>query len=200
MKYRLITAVAFLLTTTVAGHSADLLRGTISSQAADANWSGAYVGAGVTYGAFSDTDERFGGFESEGSGLAGTVHAGYMHQMDNNIVVGIEGDYTKLDADFTTLPPGFPALEVEDVFTLRGRVGVAFDRVQPYVTAGITYASTSMDDLDDTGYVLGLGIDVKITENVLFGIQYQHHVFEDFADDPIDVDHDVASARLSYQF
>ena len=91
-------------------------------------------------------------------------------------------------------------MEVEDVFTLRGRVGVAFDRVQPYVTAGITYASTSMDDLDDTGYVLGLGIDVKITENVLFGIQYQHHVFEDFADDPIDVDHDVASARLSYQF
>ncbi len=200
MKYKIVSAVAFLLATTMSGHSADLLRGTIPSQTTDANWSGAYVGVGVTYGAFSDTDERFGGFESEGSGLAGTVHAGYMHHLDNDIVVGIEADYTKLDAPFTTLPPGFPALDVEDVITLRGRIGMAFDKVQPYITAGITHASTSMDDLDDTGFVAGLGIDVKITENVLFGIQYQHHVWKDFADDPIDVDHDVATARLSYQF
>ncbi len=200
MKNKLAITIAFLLVTTTTGHTADLLRGTISSPAASANWTGAYVGAGVSYGAFSDTDERFGGFESAGSGLAGTVHAGYMHHMDNDIVVGIEADYTQLDAPFTTLPPGFPALDVETVMTLRGRIGVAFDKVQPYVTAGITHASTSIDELEDTGFVAGLGIDVKITENVLFGIQYQHHMWKEFADDPIDVDHDVATARLSYQF
>ncbi len=201
MKKITSISVALFLATTVSGHGADLLRGSIDAPvASEANWTGAYIGAGVYYGAFSDTDDRFPGFESKGSGLAGSIHAGYMFQMDNNIVVGIEADYAQLDASFKTLPPFFPALEVESVFTLRGRIGMAFDKIQPYVTAGLTYAKTNFDDLEDTGFVAGLGVDVKITDNVLFGIQYQHHRFEDFADDPIDVDHDVATARLSYQF
>ena len=98
------------------------------------------------------------------------------------------------------MPPFFPDLEVETVASLRGRLGVAFDKVQPYVTAGIVYADTSFDGLDDTGLALGIGLDVKVTDNVLFGFQYQHHEFYDFGGDPIDVQNDVGTARLSYQF
>lgn len=200
MKCKLLATIAFLLATTAVSSGADLLRGTIPSQSAEADWSGAYVGAGVTYSAFRDTDDRFGGFESKGSGLDASFHVGYMHQISNNIVVGIEADYSRLNAAFTTLPPFFPDLEVETVASLRGRLGVAFDKVQPYVTAGIVYADTSFDGLDDTGLALGIGLDVKVTDNVLFGFQYQHHEFYDFGGDPIDVQNDVGTARLSYQF
>ncbi len=204
MKTVLISSVALLAASTTNLFAADMLRGSIepdviTTEQADADWSAIYIGAGVGFGSFSDEDERFPNFTSSGSGLGINAHVGFMRQIQD-WVVGIEADYMYLDAEFTQLPPGFPELKVEDVFTLRGRVGYAYGNIQPYVTAGFAHARTNIKDLDGTGYVWGAGVDFKIAEHVMFGLQYQQHKYHDFGDQPIEVDHSVALARLSATF
>ncbi len=214
MRSLVVKVLALAAMSSSAYAADDHLRGSIPSQAASYDWTGIYVGAGVRYGDFKDRDLLVPAFVSSGDNINGTVFAGYNYQY-GNLVFGIEADYTKMDADFEITQ--IPAV-VDDLYSLRGRVGLAMDRAMVYGTAGISYTSVTATyplgignvELSDIGYVFGLGIDYAITDNIIVGLQYQHQIYNNFGEDDypaalaplqgIDADFDVIEARVSYKF
>ncbi len=212
---------ATLLAVLASSAHASELRGSLEPEYADQNWSGVYVGisAGPTW--LEDQDDRLLplaplGIPDKGkaSGVSVGVHAGYNFAW-NNFVVGVEGDVFRLNERIDNTPifvpgaplfvPGaltseiFPPITVDEIASARARLGYAFGPVMGYVTGGLSYANTSIG-LDDFGYVLGAGIDYAVTQNLIAGVQYQHHVFEDFDDQPLDADVDMVVGRISYKF
>jgi outer membrane immunogenic protein len=108
----------------------------------------------------------------------GGVHIGYNFQ-SGNFVYGIEGD-----ADF--------AENIDYLATIRGRLGYAFDSWLLYVTGGGAFISynnvydvrqakgqswTFSDSHQDTGYVIGGGIEKKITPNISIGVEALYYDF-----------------------
>ncbi len=200
MILKVITASTIFLT--CASVQADELRGSIASEAAGgASWSGYYVGVGVAYGSYSDTDGRFPGVVSSGDDVALSIHAGANHQIDD-FVIGLEADLTQLDSSFKVLPAPLAAsrLRVNTVVSLKARAGYAFDKFLPYATAGLGYAKTNIAGLDGYGWVAGVGVDYKVQENLLFGVQYVHHRYNEFGGAPIIADFDLFTARLSLKY
>jgi outer membrane immunogenic protein len=132
------------------------------------NWSGFYVGA-------------MGGYASENTTLAGGlkggfggVTAGYNWQF-SQFVVGIEADgaggsiSNSLTAPVPPLGLVTVSGKVDALATVRGRVGVAFDQVLLYGTAGLAVADTKLgvtalgvtinDSKTQTGWTAGAGVE-----------------------------------------
>lgn len=115
------------------------------------NWSGAYIGVAAGH-AWGDSTQDFGGGDYvplDPDGWFGGLYAGYNHQLPNNFVLGIEGDFniSGIDAD------GVHAINggVEDPTydfgselkwsgSLRGRIGYAAGQFMPFVTGGLAIA------------------------------------------------------------
>lgn len=127
------------------------------------SWTGFYVGGNVggVWGHSVQTVDidTFGGVpadDSKFSGLIGGVQAGYNYQI-SNIVFGIEADYDWANAkksvvtlaNFDTHNMAFSGLG-----TVRGRVGLAYDRFLPYVTGGVAFARLQ-NEIVDTGVPFG---------------------------------------------
>lgn len=175
------------------------------SVAATYNWSGAYIGAQAGY-AWGDArvGQTFapGSFDNYGwgyspSGGFGGLYAGFNHQFDGGLVLGIEGDYSFASVKDTTLyralgvdDPAFGGvLELDSVGSVRLRAGYAMDRWLPFVTGGLAVASykhTTVDipggpyaDAKDTiaGYALGAGAEYAVTDNWVVRGEYR---FADF--------------------
>lgn len=129
--------------------------GTALAQGAPAyNWSGFYVGGHAGFG-WQDVDGIFdqggapggpydlGDFDVDG--FVGGGHAGVNAQW-NWAVVGIEGDVSFAAAEdtFAGSPLAGSTIEVSDELDLlasvRGRVGIAWNNLLVYGTAGVGYA------------------------------------------------------------
>lgn len=108
----------------------------------------------------------------------GGVHAGYNFQ-NGNLVYGLE-----TDANF--------ASDIDYLATIRGRLGWAVDSWLLYATGGaafISYANNYAvtdwkgtrwvfsDSHQDAGYVVGAGIEKKITPNISIGIEGLYYNF-----------------------
>ncbi|QLF72077.1 porin family protein (plasmid) [Peteryoungia desertarenae] len=164
-------------------------------------WSGAYLGihggAGWLDGDFAvgnltDTDDFDGGRFG--------VFGGYQHQMDNNIVVGIEGD---LSYDWNE--NRYAALGINgDVGTdwngsVRGRLGYAFDKALVYATGGWAITRGTLDvagvKFDETfnGYTIGGGVDYAVTDKIFGRVEYR---FNDFSEESININGTNVSADL----
>jgi outer membrane immunogenic protein len=116
-------------------------------------WTGAYVGAqagyewGRTSGAlFTDPGTFVEGLPSyDASGGVGGVHIGYNYQI-SQFVLGIEGDVEGSSYDGTGGPVGLPrpftsySTRIPVQGSIRGRVGIAWDRVLFYATGGAEIA------------------------------------------------------------
>jgi outer membrane immunogenic protein len=180
------------------------------------NWTGLYVGgqAGVAGGGSSgaigtDIGVPLGALgvstfqDGTDIGFTGGVHVGYDYQI-NNLLVGGVVDFNYIDSDRTvggTLPADLGTYSVDtDVNyfgTVRGKVGVAYDRVALYATGGLAYGDVDVDtkgagnvidglgaagagtftadtdtDKDDIGYTVGAGVDFLATPNLSFGLEY----------------------------
>jgi outer membrane immunogenic protein len=184
------------------------------------SWSGFYVGGNLG-GAFDPNDLSIKDLSEEqdltlrksnDDEFIGGVHAGYNWQMQNYLI-GIEGD-----ANF--------ANDLDVLGSIRGRLGLVYDRWLVYGTAGVAFLSTdehfvvvSADDGpfgfkhsdDDTGFVGGGGVDYMIWPNVSAGVSA---LFYDFGtdkqrfvageDEPFilkdNEDFAVVQGRLSYFF
>lgn len=174
--------------------------------AATYNWSGAYIGAQAGY-AWGDArvGQTFapGSFDNYGwgyspSGGFGGLYAGFNHQFDGGLVLGIEGDYSFASVKDTTLyralgvdDPAFGGvLKLDQVGSIRLRAGYAMDRWLPFVTGGLavgSYKHTTVDlpgsvpyaDVKDTitGYTLGAGTEYAVTDNWVVRGEYR---FADF--------------------
>jgi len=206
-------------------------------------WSGLYVGINAGYG-WGDTKRRFDtaghynllagdGFRRDVDGWLVGGHLGYNFQI-NNFVLGLEGSIAWSDIDKrNAVSPYFPATDrwtskVNWLASITPRVGVAFDRALIYVKGGVAFGEVS-DRVNDgvdfvsakntrTGWTLGAGVEYAITNNVVFGVEYNYYDLGKYrvnkastdiatgVTQPFGTNHRVdttvntVTARLSYKF
>ncbi|MGJ4857491.1 outer membrane protein [Labrys sp. La1] len=181
---RLRLALAALLASATPVLAADLGYATAEPIApvAPYSWTGFYVGAhaGAAFGnaKITSSDGYRQGFNNVG--FVGGLHAGYNYQFDNHIVVGLEGDidYSSLSKTRHGIAAATPyavRFKSEWQGSVRGRLGYAFDRFLPYLTAGVAFADekyrvtvpagVSSQSTTRVGWTVGAGLEYAIDEN-----------------------------------
>lgn len=127
------------------------------------SWTGFYLGGNVG-GLWSDSSEtnvQTGGGVAIAipadfarySGVIGGLQAGYNYQvLSSNFVFGIEGDVDWSSAKKSVVLDGFNThnMNVRMLSTIRGRLGVAFDRWLPFITGGVAFVNLK-NELINTG-------------------------------------------------
>lgn len=184
-------------------------------------WTGFYVGANAGYAWGNVNASTAWGWGSGRSttigdldGFVGGGQVGYNYQM-GQFVLGLEADLQGADLNTGRNIYG-DRVKTEYFGTVRARLGVAFDRFLPYVTAGWAYGNvkTSFSDLagniysnDNShtgGYAVGAGLEYAVTNNIVAGVEY---LYVDLGDKrvlgsnvKVGTDFSVVRARLSYKF
>jgi outer membrane immunogenic protein len=221
-------ALAATATTAVAGDRAGL------KDDRPFSWSGFYVGAQMGYGWGSSdtthlTDDFFGSAAGQvtaldNNGLLGGAHAGYNLQF-GSVVVGVEVGYSFAsirDNCTECLTAGFDDRfhsDVNDLFTVTGRVGYATPSSLLYVKGGwanseieyrvSTRGGTAAGFKDRVnGWTVGGGYEFKVAKGLSFGIEYMYVKLDDDTHTASgtttfpaasDIDIHTVTARLSYQ-
>ncbi len=156
------------------------------ANAADHDWTGFYVGAQVGYasGTTAAKDDGYPSSDIDFEGTLGGITLGYNHKI-NNFVVGVEGDYSFGDVSGSGNGGGnwgcgstdTCTFEVNELGTLRVRVGYNMGSMLPYLTAGIAFGETSgrlsgecpgaewCGDDTQTGWTAGAGAEFAINTN-----------------------------------
>lgn len=164
-----------------------------------ADWSGSY--SGISVGTITDgelvPDDGDTSVVESGTTLSG--FGGFQLQQGQTVFggeVAIEQSgnaSTEFDGDFD-----FFAVD------LKGRVGYALDAALVYAVAGFssaTYTDEGGNELDTTGYNLGIGVDYLVTPQVVIGAEFLTRVTEgDFEGDSFDVETSTLSVRAAYRF
>jgi outer membrane immunogenic protein len=216
MKKMLMTAAA-LVVLNFGASAADLpSRSAPASVAAQPafTWTGFYLGLNAGYGGDSfnypikltvpAVPAAVGANANlTSSGILAGAQAGYNYQM-GAFVVGVEADFGfanisgKLDLNAAAVAGGFGAAggvnigsEIENLGTVRARLGYAWDRALFYVTGGwaygnvstsisaggnagllpgggFSYSKTNMQN----GWTLGAGVEYAFTNNLTFKTEY----------------------------
>lgn len=176
MKRLQLPAYAGLLVAamTATSFAADLPRPSYKAPAYVApafSWSGFYVGinGGYGFGKSRWTDNTFGGttgdFNVKGALVGGTL--GYNLQT-GSWVWGVEGDLDVSTIKGTeTTVCGAPGCQTKNTWlgTARGRIGYAFDRWLPYLTAGAAFGDikgsngTGSVTKTQVGWTAGAGVE-----------------------------------------
>jgi len=118
--------------------------------------------------------------------VGGTV--GYNWQI-NQFVLGAEGDidWTGLKGQTNTFCA--PGCETRNhwLSTVRGRLGYAFDRLLPYVTAGLAIGDINATlpgfpggSVTSAGWTIGAGLEYAIVGNVSVKAEYLYVSLSDF--------------------
>jgi outer membrane immunogenic protein len=151
------------------------------------DWTGAYVGGQLGYGDVGGDIDANG----EGAGL----HAGYNWDF-GGWVLG-----TELDHDFANIDLGGDD-EIDGITRLKLRAGADMGRTLVYATAGAAHATATVggQDLSDTGYFGGVGVDYQLNDRWVLGGEVLSHKFDDFDNSGVDVDATTASVRASFKF
>jgi len=187
------------------------------------NWSGFYVGiqGGYLWGDpdivisrdnddpdHPDTYHRTHDVsDTDVDGFAGGIYAGYNWLLENDWLIGVEGEWNYVSADGTgdlidrhSNDPGGKdgtgKTEQDWDASLRLKVGMVMGDYLPYITGGVAWAKMDMTayDIDGnefahndttlTGWTIGAGIEMKISENLHARIQYR---YTDYGDDSVDM-------------
>ena len=134
------------------------------------NWTGLYVGINAGAGWGSSNWDSLGSIDLKGGMVGGT--AGYNWQ-GGPWVLGVEGDidWSGIDGNSTNtlLCPLGCRTANSWLGTVRGRVGYGFDRIMPYLTAGIAFgnikaSSPGFAGVSEThaGWTVGAGLEVAL--------------------------------------
>ena len=155
-------------------------------------WAGFYVGAhaGAAWSrhSYTGTDpSHIGGGTLQGLALG--LHAGYNWQV-NQWVFGIEGDATVIPAEKTFGDPTSDTnlrRRTDWLASIRGRLGMAFDRTLIYATGGVAWvggnsslvssASCFCKHYIATGGVVGGGIEWKYNPSLSLRAEGLHYIF-----------------------
>ena len=136
MRHLLLGSVAAFALVAGAAQAADLPRRAAPPApiyvAPIFTWTGFYVGAQIG-GGWGRSE--IGAISYNANGVVGGLHAGYNMQF-GSIVAGVEGDIEATSLKGSTAFPGV-LLKTRAPWqgSVRARVGVAFDRFMPYITA-----------------------------------------------------------------
>lgn len=188
------------------------------------DWTGGYAGASLGWGGVNldgdgddldailgdDDDDDDDLFDVDGDGVVGGAFAGYQYDFGSFVLGGeLDLNASNLDFDDDDFGDFFDDAEEDDeevsidqIHRLKMRAGYDAGNTLIYGVAGAAYAEAEAfgEDLSDTGYVLGAGVDYKVTPNVVVGGEVLYHKFDDFDDTGIDADVTTVQARVAYQF
>ncbi|MDH6268941.1 outer membrane immunogenic protein [Rhizobium sp. SG_E_25_P2] len=213
MKKTLILSVVALCAATSV-HAADLVSpepappAVTEEIAAPATWDGGYVGI-MGGGNWTKGDYDFGGADRNrwlNGGSLGAF-AGWNHQLDNSIVLGLEGDFSYKwnEEDVRGRETG-----TDWSGSVRGRVGYAvMDNALLYGAAGYTVTRGYLDDASgdkDTkalhGYTVGAGVDYKFTENMFGRVEYRFNDYgsANIGGTDVDAQQHEALIGIGYKF
>jgi outer membrane immunogenic protein len=182
------------------------------------NWSGLYFGlnGGGSWGHSSHTDvvntNMTGDFGISGGLIGGTL--GFNYQM-GSWVWGLEGDldWARIHRNSGPINGVNYDSYLQWLGTLRGRVGIAFDRFLPYVTGGaaagdvkakVTTPVTILSGTNtQTGWTLGAGVEYAFTPSLSAKAEY---LYVDLGSsnpvpgDNVDVKSHVVRGGLNWRF
>ncbi len=157
------------------------------------SWTGFYIGGNIGWGwadnslnvspvyGVTPTSISVG----SGNGFLGGLQAGYNYQFANNVVLGLEADieWTSIGTNSVVLSNGTGVANaaVNYFCTIRCRLGYAFDRVLPYITAGAAYANHDFGNVwgvstsqTNWGWTIGGGVEYAFTNNWTAKLEYQY--------------------------
>lgn len=156
------------------------------------DWSGAYAGVQLGY---ADVDSNGGGLD--GDGMIGGIHGGYLWDF-GNVVAGAEVDYDSANVDLGTAAGD----SLDDVARLKLILGTEFGRSLVYGTVGAAHASATVggEDLSDSGWFLGAGMDYAVSDRWSVGGEVLQHQFDDFDGSGVDFDATTVKAKVSMRF
>lgn len=182
------------------------------------NWTGFYAGinAGWGWGTGSlSGPPPSGDLEGSGGVIGGTL--GYNWQ-NNQFVFGVETDLAWSGIETDRRCGGGLTCNVSNDWlgTVRGRVGLAFDRFMPYVTGGLAYGDVSASvtgtpGASETqfGWTLGAGMEYAINGPWTAKLEYLYVDLGDFAcgtrcgtagPDNVEFQSHIVRAGLNYRF
>lgn len=145
------------------------------------DWTGFYAGAHLGYRWGGGYRDEFNSFYDTNGVIAGP-YAGFNWQFQR-VVAGIEADWgwTSNSLSATNFNPGFSA-RLNSLGSLRGRLGVTFDRFLVYGTAGVAFASQTYTPIPaintapatrlHAGWVAGVGVEAMLTPNLVARVEY----------------------------
>ncbi len=209
-------------------------------------WTGLYVGAQVGYAWANEKSTIFnpggdlGGIAPAGlvpysvtpSGVIGGAHVGYNLQV-NQWLIGVEGnvDGTSLSktqfvgAAFCPFYCGTVKTTTPLQGSIRGRLGLAWDRWLVYATGGVAFAGVTnfydtianggaIDTISKTrtGWTVGGGVAYAVTNNWSVGVEYRYSDFGTYVDQsatgallpstfiPHHLTQNQVQGRLTYKF
>jgi len=149
-------------------------------------WGGAYVGV---YGGYTwfDAESGIAGGDVDGDGGRYGGYTGYNFQLDNDLVVGVEGQAGFNDADETS---AFGEVERDFDASLRGRLGYAFESSLIYSFAGISFTDAEINVLGTpdsnsyNGFTVGGGLETFLTDSLTARVEYG---FSDYGSEDFDL-------------
>ena len=224
MKFKLIgagVAALSLLATSFSAQAADIPRPVYKAGphpvVAYYNWTGFYAGinGGYAWGKSDWSAVPTASNKPAGPLVGGTL--GYNYQV-GSVVWGIEGDLDWTNIKGSATCGGVFTCETSNSYlgTIRGRVGYAFDRWLPYITAGGAYgnikATTSLAGLsastskDKFGWTAGAGLEYAFLGNWSAKLEYLYVDLGSFDTGPAPIVNNVSfkenivRAGLNYKF
>jgi opacity protein-like surface antigen len=153
-----------------------------TASAQDGDWTGPYVGlsfgsATADLGAADETEQLYGGF------------AGYDYDL-GQWVVGAELEFQK------TNDLSLGGTEVDDFTRLKFRGGYDLGNTLVYATFGGAQVNTSLGN--ENGFLGGIGLEYRVTDQFSVGGEFLSHRFEDVGAN--DLDANTISLRGIYRF
>lgn len=142
------------------------------------NWTGAYVGANLGYSWDKVTADTGFGSEIDGNGGFVGGQVGYNFQLDNGVVVGLQGDLDWANIKGTDTNGLTDTIDWTGAIT--GHVGYAFDAVMPYVLGGVAFANNKIESGANsetqvhTGWTVGAGAEVMLASNISAFAEYRY--------------------------
>jgi outer membrane immunogenic protein len=164
------------------------------------SWSGVYIGGQVGYNWGTVGVDDVAPFPRlDQDGVIGGAHIGYNYQV-SQFVFGLEGDVNAASTRASNTSAGltYGVRENED-FSIRGRIGYAFDRVLVYATGGGAYGNfhTTYDNFSigggnydsfnngHFGWTVGGGLEYAIDNNWSVRAEYRYTDYGRQTDSPV---------------
>ncbi len=154
-------------------------------------WTGVYLGGQIGY---EWGREPITLMSSQPSGVVGGGHIGYNYQTQQ-FVMGIEGDVNGTSyrgSAFSILGPISASTKVPVDASLRGRIGIAWDRTLFYATGGVAFADIKDSfvtpgafasfDRSRVGWTVGGGVEYAVTNNWSVRAEYRYTDYGRFSD------------------
>lgn len=198
------------------------------------DWTGFYVGGHLGW-VWDDADwtnaegNWWGGIGTgttiDSDGFLGGGQIGYMHQLQNNWVLGAEISAAYTDLDQSIASPTFPAIDtwtvgVDWLLLAQARVGYAHDRYLAYIQGGYAGADATASALPilgggtatqsnwHDGWTIGGGFSYMATSNISIGAEYnyvdlgteRYDLLSTLPTDLVDIDHTMHTAKFTINF